>query len=181
MQETNKIDSDGHSEAFVELVVSSQRRLYAYILALLPNVDLAHDILQQTNMAIWSEADSFKEGTNFVAWSYRIAYFRVLEYRKKHRRDRLQFDSELVERLANESEKYTTSEKEQFEAMQECLNQLPERHQDLLWRRYVQGEMIGAIAESIHQSATTISSRLCRIRAKLWVCIQNRLLPEARS
>jgi uncharacterized repeat protein (TIGR01451 family) len=55
--------------------------------------------LQETSVALWEMFDEFEEGTNFLGWACRIAYFRILRYREKKKRDRLHFDPEFLDTL----------------------------------------------------------------------------------
>ena len=42
--------------------------------------------------------------TNFNAWACRIAYFRVLNYRRKKSREKLVFDDDVLDYLAERQE-----------------------------------------------------------------------------
>jgi len=169
------VDSTRRSEQFTESVIANQRRLYAYILTLLPDPNDASDVLQQTNMALWRESGSFEEGTDFVAWSLRVAYYRVLEHRTKQKRQRKRFSTVLVETLADEMQSESSDENHRLEAMLKCLEHLRPRDRELVYRRYSKGEMVSAMAASMGQSANALANQLYRIRRSLWKCIQSRL------
>ena len=76
---------DTQNEQFVRCLTEYQRRLYTYILAMLGDPNAADDVFQDTNVAIWRKAAEYAEGTNFWAWTSRIAYYEVLAYRKRTR------------------------------------------------------------------------------------------------
>jgi RNA polymerase sigma-70 factor (ECF subfamily) len=176
------LDSITRSEQFVEEVVASQRRLYAYILTLVPDPNDAGDVLQQTNMALWRDSGRFQQGTNFIAWAFRIAYFKVLEHRKRMQRDRQRFRDTLLEDLAQESAAYLLkSEDARLTAMKHCLQSLPEKQQELVRRRYSMGESVQALATSSGQAANALANALYRIRRALWNCIEQRMATEDRS
>ena len=59
-------------ERFVRDLINCQPALHAYILSLLPNRNDANDVLQDVNLVMWRRSDEFTEGTNFVAWAYKI-------------------------------------------------------------------------------------------------------------
>jgi RNA polymerase sigma-70 factor (ECF subfamily) len=173
------MESITKSEQFVEEVVASQRRLYAYILTLVPDPNDASDVLQQTNMALWRDSERYQAGTNFIAWAFRIAYFKVLEYREKKQRDRRRFSDALLEDLAQESEAYSAENEDgRLAAMRDCLKALPARHQELVQRRYSRGESVQSLAASSGQAANTLANSLYRIRRALWNCIQRHLAVE---
>lgn len=166
------------SESFVEQVIASQRRLYAYIITLLPDPNEASDVLQQTNMALWRDAERFIEGTSFIAWALRIAYFMVLEHREQRQRIQRRFSDVLLENLARESASLTENEDSRLIAMRKCLEELPASHKDIIRRRYVQGETVKAMAASMRQTANTMANSLYRARRMLWNCINRRLEME---
>jgi RNA polymerase sigma-70 factor (ECF subfamily) len=164
------------SEEYVELIIAHQRRLCAYILTLLPDPNQAYDVLQQTNLVLWRDADRFDEGTNFFAWACRVAYFQVLDYRERSQRDRLRFGEGLLEMLTEEFESDGQRESDRLAAMRECVESLPANQRDLLGRRYQEDESVAAIAATSGRTAGAISAGLYRIRMALLDCIERRLV-----
>ncbi len=99
------MNSDQNSPAnTIRQISLHQAPLLAYILALHPNRSDAQDILQETNVVLWQKIGEFREGTNFKAWAFRVAYLQTLAHFKRHKRGNwLGFSSELVETLASEA------------------------------------------------------------------------------
>src|SRR5262245_42398981 len=85
---------------FLRLFLQNERRLYAYILTLLPNRADADDLLQEVSLVLWGKFDEQSPPDDFAAWGCRIAYFKVLDFYKKGRRSRVLFSQEVLERLA---------------------------------------------------------------------------------
>jgi RNA polymerase sigma-70 factor (ECF subfamily) len=167
---------------FAELVLASQRKLYAYILTLVPDADSASDILQQTNVVLWRDSERFSEGTNFLSWAFRVAYFQVLDYREKRQRDRLRFNKELFEELAAESESSSEGSDVRLEALRKCLADLPAKQRDLVQSRYGEGQSVADMARMRGQTAGSLATFLHRIRRALLDCVQRRLAgAEARK
>jgi RNA polymerase sigma-70 factor, ECF subfamily len=163
------------SDRFVELVVSHQRRLYTYILTLLSDPDRACDVLQQTNLVLWRDAERFNEGTNFYAWASRVAYFQVLDHRDRMQRDRLRFSHDLLDQLTRELHSESDSEGARLVAMRQCVEQLPVDQRDLLGRRYRHGESVSTISASTGRTHASIANVLYRIRVTLMHCIEHRI------
>src|SRR5262245_4748818 len=92
-------DERGNVKLFLRLFLQSQRRLYAYVLTLLPNRADADDVFQEVSLVMWDKFDDAHPPDDFVAWGCRIAYFKVLDFCKKRRRGRVLFSQELLERL----------------------------------------------------------------------------------
>lgn len=169
------------SDRFVELVVDHQRRLYTYILTLMPEPDRACDVLQQTNLVLWRDAERFSEGTNFYAWACRVAYFQVLDYRDRMRRDRLRFSHELLEQLTREVDADADGEADRLVAMRQCVEKLPAEQRDLLGRRYRESDSVSAIAASTGKTNASVANSLYRIRVALMHCIERRIATESNS
>lgn len=168
------------SDRFVEMVVEHQRRLYAYILTLVPDPDVAWDVLQQTNLILWRDAERFDEDSNFFAWACRIAYFQVLSHRDRTRRDRLRFGEELIDQLGGEIQRDIAGV-DRMAAMRKCVEKLPIEQRDLLRRRYQQNESATTIAATTGRTTAAIANRLYRIRTTLMECIRRRLAAEVES
>src|SRR3954453_5533910 len=84
-------DSPGpaKSRLFLRLFLQNERRLYAYILTLLPRRADAEDVLQETSLVMWDKFDEQAPPTDFAAWGCRIAYFKVLDFFKRSQRSRV--------------------------------------------------------------------------------------------
>jgi RNA polymerase sigma-70 factor, ECF subfamily len=169
------------SDRFVELVVDHQRRLYTYILTLLPDADKACDVLQQTNLVLWRDAERFNEGTNFYAWACRVAYFQVLDYRDRMRRDRLRFSQDLLEQLTREVERDSDSDGDRLAAMRQCVEKLPADQRELLGRRYRESESVSVIAAATGRTNASVANCLYRIRVSLMHCIERRIAAEVNT
>ena len=86
-------------------LINCQPALYAYILSLLPNREDANDVLQDANLVMWRRSDEFVEGTNFLAWAYQIARYKVLAHHRDCHRDRHIFDDGLFAQLADQADR----------------------------------------------------------------------------
>src|SRR5688572_9156273 len=78
-------------KSFLRLFLQNQRRVYAYILTLLANRADADDALQEASLVMWDKFDPDSPPDDFAAWGCRIAYFKVLDIRKKRQRSRVLF------------------------------------------------------------------------------------------
>ena len=100
MQDASTDEADAE---FVALLTSHQQALRLYVASLLPGSPEAADVAQQANLIIWDKRAEFELGTNFKAWIFAIARYKVLDYRKKQVRDsRLVFSAEMEEICATE-------------------------------------------------------------------------------
>ena len=162
-----------NSEDFVELMTSFQGRLYGYILSLLADPNAANDVLQEANLVLWRKSAEFELGTNFKAWSFRIANFQVMAYRQRCIRDRLVFNDDFMQNIVAEVNRLD----DRYEARQKklaiCLEKLPERQKDLVERRYSFGSTVKKIAVDLKSTANSITQALFRARNNLTDCVKS--------
>ena len=164
------------SEEFVELMTSFQGRMYAYIMSLMADPDAANDILQETNLVLWKKSGEYQMGTNFKAWCFRIANFRVMAYRQRKMRDRLVFDDDIMMTLTVEAGVLDDTYEIRQKQLTHCMAKLPDRQRDLIERRYSIGASIKKIAEDLKSTANSITQALFRARTNLVNCVKS--LPE---
>ena len=165
---------------FVRLLTDHQRQLYLYILTFLPHSADAEEVLQETNVVLWSKADEFTLGTSFAAWAQRVAYFKVLEIRQRLTRERLTFSGEMMEVFRAEIGA-DTSGQERRRALAICLEKLSERDRSLIDRRYAAGSTVEAMSHEINRPLGSIYRSLERIRLALLSCIQRELACQGES
>ena len=114
------------ADEFVRLYALNSRRIYAYILTLLPHWADAEDVFQDVSAVLWEKFDEFTPGTEFAAWAYRIAYFKAIKYRsRKSARARL-FSDQALEAIAAEIEPLSESLDAEYRQLADCIAALPE-------------------------------------------------------
>lgn len=171
---------ESESEAHVRLIAQAQRRIYAFIYALVRHPTDADDILQETNVVLWRKRATYEPGTNYFAWAFTIARLQVMAFRARQARKGLLFDDDLLEKIA----KVAGSESEQYDrrsaALQNCLQKLTTSQRDLISRRYQPNGAVNSLAAAVGKSPKAVSASLRRVRDKLRQCIERTLAAEAR-
>jgi RNA polymerase sigma-70 factor (ECF subfamily) len=175
----NKLPMD-NAEQIVQLITRYQRRLFVYIRSLLPLRAEADEVLQEVNLYLWRHADEFRPGTDFAAWAYKVAYFHVLSFRKKHARERLRFSDALLEQLADRATATAEQSDARQEALEGCLRKLPQGDRELLRLRYEAGESTQSIAQSVGRSLQAVYRALNRIHLSLLDCVRQSIRLETR-
>lgn len=179
----HQIQSDSSPEThrqklLVTLITQHQRRIFAYIYALVHNRHDAEDLLQETNEVICEKFNEFEEGTDFVAWACQIAYWRVRYWRQRHARAKVVFDDDLLSQVA---QTLSTMRKEldaRHEALAVCLEKLHPRDRELIMARY---EPDGSVREAAYRTGRTLEAAykaLSRLRKLLLDCVTHQLAKE---
>ena len=122
-------DSDCMSDSsktneFLRLLMANQKRIYAFILAMVPNHQDADDLFQETVLLMWSKFDSFTQGTSFVAWGCTIARYQILSVRKRHSVRSIRFSEAAMELLYRESDPFLEQMDSRTQALRTCIGKL---------------------------------------------------------
>ena len=117
---------DAHTESYLRLLGQHERALATYVHGLVLNTADAEDILQECKVVLWKRFNSFKPGTNFLAWARKIALFQVLNFRRsKSRKSLTHMNEAFIEAVAAEIDKQSPHLARRPEALQRCLKKLP--------------------------------------------------------
>lgn len=170
MQSDNK-----KSSYFFQLYIKYQKRIYAYILMLVPNVSDADDILQQVSSFMWERFDTFEPGTNFGAWATRIARNFIFDYYKSKRRSKIIFTDENLDLFAERAAVSAARMEERVDVLQKCLKKLPEADRKLMKARYEEGLKIKQIAHLIGRPVGGLYKAINRIHNVLIKCIRREM------
>lgn len=166
--------------SFFQQLLQNQGRLHAYVLSLVGNTADAKDLLQDINQCLLEKRDTFIPGTNFTAWSRKVAFFKIQSHWRDKDRCRLLFDDELLNSMSETIEELPDLYDEQIEALRSCITLLPSDKQTLMQQRYGQFMPIKNIAEHWGKSEKAIGVMLLRIRLKLQDCIQKTIAARSR-
>lgn len=177
----------GDVQAFNTLVLHYQDRVYNLAYRIMGEPGAAGDASQEAFISAYKSLGSFRGGS-FKSWLLRIvtnACYDELRYRKRRPQSSL---DEITEN--NESSALLHSEKglgpevhlqqkEMVQAIENCLEDLPEEQRSATVLCDVEGYDYSEIAEIMSTSIGTVKSRISRARAKLRDCLQlsRELLP----
>ena len=163
-------------ETFVQLVVSHQAALHAFVLALLPGHPEADDVVQEVNAALWKKRGEFQVGTHFKAWMFSVARFKVMAlWRDQKRRKVLVLPDETLNLLIEEAAEVSyDAEDPRHLALRQCIQQLPPHDRALILRCYFQGYSLQQAAREIGRKAENLKGSLHRIRLSLRTCVRRK-------
>ena len=159
-------------ERFMSLYTAVQRRLCHYVISLVPDESAADDIIQETVSYMWKQFDEFEPGTDFVAWTFSIAKYRIFDYIKQQKRERKSFSPQTIQTLQEVIKSRSGKDEDhRMDALRNCLKKLPYKDRQLLVMRYEVDATLKNISQRIEQSINTIYNRLYRIRIALMNCV----------
>ena len=150
--------------------------LRGYILSLLPDRHACDDVVQETCLFLWDRRAEFQSGTNFKAWAFKAAWFKVLTHRRDMQRRKLVcFSEDVLERISRAAEAMSDEADHRLAALQHCVSQLPADSRKLLRLKYHDRLSLAAHARKLGVKPNQIQKSLSRIRIALRHCIESRL------
>jgi RNA polymerase sigma-70 factor (ECF subfamily) len=165
---------------FVKLLTAHQRKLYAYIAAMLLGDSAAADVLQDTNLELWAKVNEYDFDRPFLPWAFGFARQKVLVFRRTHSRSRLVFGDEAFDMIHETCIQFASEADDRLVALRNCLKKLDPQQAELIRERYVAMTSVRSIASRLGETAQNISSRLHRIRKTLARCVEVTLATEER-
>jgi RNA polymerase sigma-70 factor (ECF subfamily) len=163
---------------FLQLIVEHKNRILGFILTLVPNRTIAEDLMQEVILVMWEKFHQFEMGTNFWAWSCKIAYYKVMRYRNHCKNSPVLFSEEVFNSLAERYEQMHISHQNddvKMEALETCLKRLSKRDSRLVQLRYLEKQTIAAMAKSFGWSCSMTYKLMAKIHYSLKECIEKKL------
>ena len=164
---------------FARLWNTAQKSVQAYVFSLVPSFHDAEDLIQQIAEEVAVHFDEYDPQRSFEAWVIWRAKLRVIDHFRKAGRDRLIFDEALVDAVAKSHISLSSTINDRAEALEFCIDQLPNRSRRMLDLRYVDGLKPAEIAEQLGSTSGSVRTTLLRLRDALADCITRRMAVES--
>ncbi len=167
----------GDLEAYDTLVRSCQERVYATVYHMTANHEDAHDLVQETFIKAYQSLASFRGGSSFYTWVYRIAVNKTLNFLKSRKNRRAmslndldanaEGDPDLLALISENTPLRDVKLTELQEKLNEALMKLSEEHRMAVILHDVQGLPHEEIARIMDCNTGTVRSRLFYARQQL--------------
>ena len=164
------MSDDAGTADFVRLITSHQLDIERYVHSLLPNPNEAAEVVQETNVVLWEKRHQFEPATDFRAWAFQIARYKLMEHQSQRRPKCLCFSDALIDELGVQALQCAVVDNDLMDGLRRCIAQLAARDRELLRQRYSSTTTCAGIAEQIGRSVGWVYSALRRIRRELLEC-----------
>ena len=161
----------GYDPVMRELA-EAQFALFAYICLMTGNSQDARDILQETNLKLCKEAAHYDPSRPFIAWAKTVAFYEVMTYRKKQRRERLVFEDDVFERVAEQADNEAQQVERDLAFLERCIGKLTGLLREVVEARYLKGTPVCEVAQQLKRSPNAASLLLLRARQALSDCVR---------
>ena len=166
----------GDIHRFDPLVERHLDAVHAFVALKLPVPHLVDEITHETFVFAFRRIAEFTPGTSFRAWLRAIAANKIraeIERYAREERNRLAYAErrELEDAIAADA----SPDSREVEALNECLEAVPDHLRTLLTLRYHDGGSSEEIAGRLQRSLAWVRTTLCRVRQQLRDCIERKL------
>jgi len=170
------------SDEFREGLIAELSNLRAFAVSLCGSVQQADDLVQDTMLKAWSNADKFQAGTSLRAWLFTILRNTYYSIYRKRGREIQDSDGTYAQRLTVSGEQESALDLADFRV---ALAKLSEEHREVLIMVGASGLSYEETAEICGVAVGTIKSRVNRARARLAVLMHiesdEKFGPDAHS
>jgi RNA polymerase sigma-70 factor, ECF subfamily len=163
-----------HTEVVQQLFVKHVPAIQVFIRAFLPDFNRADDVLQESFLTVTAKADTFQEGTNFLAWATAIAKLKVLEFHRKNRSAGETLSPEVIDALCAAAPIAATTDDFQL-LLRECLEELAPRAREAIDMRYGDACKPAEVAHRLNWTPEAVYVTLSRARSSLRECVERKL------
>ena len=169
---------DVESHDFMQLFLKSQRRIYGYVMTMVPNASDADDIVQDVASVMWNKFYEYQPGTDFTAWAITIARYKVLDFYRRQNMRRRHFSEKTLKIIEDIETKENRRHNIRLDALRKCLQKLTHAERRILLIRYEEGMTLKNLAGHVGLNINTLYSRLSRIHLMLLNCVKRVMVEE---
>ena len=167
----------GDLKSYDALVKRYQERIYATIYHMTSNHEDTNDLAQDSFIKAYQALASFKGGSSFYTWLYRIAVNKTINFLKQRKNKHhlslndidfnAEHDPDLVALISDKTPQRDAGLSELQKKLNEALLKLSEPHRMVVVLHDVQGVSHEEIAEIVGCNIGTVRSRLFYARQQL--------------
>ena len=152
---------DGDRDAFMTIVQLYQQKVFVMAYSILRNKEDALDVVQETFLRLYEKSGTYRPGRHFQAWLLRIAKNLSIDYFRKHRQKRREWETtqSLDEvPVAVEDRASDSRDSDLRSAFSRCVEKLAARQKLVFMMRHYNELQFQEISETLQISVGTAKS-----------------------
>lgn len=165
-------------QQFISLFLRSEKEVFRYVAALVPNLADAEDIVQQTAVALWQKFDAYDPALPFTPWACRFALNKTKQWLERRQRWQALLEKGLAEEILARREAIRPDLEAKLSHLEACVAALPAEKRALIEGYYYRRVAIEELAKSAGTSVAATYKMLQRIRQSLLLCIEGAVTPR---
>lgn len=149
----------GDADAFAELYRANVQTIFRYVYHRVNDTQLAEDLTGDVFTKALQGINSYQDqGKPFVAWLYRIAHARVVDYYRRVERRPVESELEAEPIPVQPDMDQSLLRRQAAKALREAIVELTEEQQQVVILRFVEGHRIEAVAQIMGKNANAIKA-----------------------
>ena len=126
--------STAEQQRFLSLFLRSEKEIFRYVAALVPNITDAEDIVQQTAIALWEKFDAYDPAQPFTPWACRFALNKARHWIERRQRWQALLERGVAEELARRREELRPELELRLRHLETCVEKLPQEQRQVMDR-----------------------------------------------
>jgi RNA polymerase sigma-70 factor (ECF subfamily) len=155
--------TENHTQIFDELM-AYQKKVFLICLGFSRNASDAQDLAQEVFLKAYKNIDTLDNLSLSKYWLFRIARNTCLNFRKKHRLDRISAFEMIRQKIDHQDPESQMLHREQLLALKMAIQNLPKKKRDVFVMKEYGDLSYEEIAETLNIKQGTVMSRLNRAR-----------------
>ena len=166
----------GDRSAFAQLIERYWDRLYRWLYRMTRDRHAAEDLTQETFLKALAAVKTFRAGSNFRAWVFRIGHNNFVNQKRAERRTKVPLPEDVAAAELGLAET-ATENREALEAVARAVADLPSDFRAALTLRVEEGLSFREVARILNTTEETARWRVFKARQKLMKVLSPELLP----
>ena len=149
------------------------QQVFTLIVRIVGSPEDAEELTQDTFLKAFQHLSSFKQGSSFSTWIYRIAYNTAISATRKKKQEMPVMDDALLANISDQQVDDTLNDEseEQIARLNRAMEKLEADERAIITLFYMEEKPIGEMALILGMTESNTKVKLNRIRKKLYVLI----------
>jgi RNA polymerase sigma-70 factor, ECF subfamily len=159
--------AEGDRDAFEKLYAAYQMRLFRYLLRMVGDTGAAEELTNDTMVAAWKAAGSFKGHSKASTWLFAIARNKALNVLRQRQPVTVEIESAMVVAASAAGPEQSVARAGLHQTLKQALQELSTEHREVMELTFYQELSYQEIAEIIECPVNTVKTRMFYAKKKL--------------
>lgn len=159
----------------LQALMQARPRLSAAVWLVVRDPHAAEDIFQNIAVKAMTGHASFPTEAALLSWAFITGRREGIDWLRRHQRESTGLADDVLDLLEREWQEPDRASGARLEALNECLEALPEAARQMLRLRYFEGHGCEEVAQRMNLGLDAVYKRLSRLHQALRQCVEGRL------
>ncbi|NDV82760.1 RNA polymerase sigma factor [Bacteroides sp. 51] len=168
---------NGETELFAYFLDRYSRPLYSLIIQIVSSPEDTEELLQDVFLKAFQSLGSYRGGSSFSTWLYRIAYNKAISATRKQKNECFYIEESVINNVSDDEAEHImilSDNEEQLLKLSHAIGLLNADEKALITLFYYEEKSIEEVALIFAWTQVNVKVKLHRIRKKLYVLMNGR-------